>query len=175
MLRATSIRPAGHWSGPAADWADLDYDQRRRRRRAVVAAGGLAFLLDLPQVATLRHGDGLVLEDGRIVAVRASPEALLEITCREPRHLARIAWHLGNRHLPAEIHETCIRIRTDHVIADMARGLGATVIALAASFDPERGAYSGNGAGHHHHHDHDHDHDHEHSHDHEHDHGHSHD
>jgi len=174
MLRATSVRPIGHWSGPAADWTELDYDQRRRRRRAITAAGGLTFLLDLPQVATLRDGDGLVLEDGRIVAVRAAPEDLLEITCAEPRHLARVAWHLGNRHLPTEIRDDAIRIRADHVIAGMARGLGAAVVAISAPFDPERGAYSGNGAGHHHHHHDDHDHSHDHDHHDGHDHGHSH-
>ena len=176
MLRATAIRPLGHWSGPAADWADLDYDQRRRRRRAITARGGLTFLLDLAAVATLRDGDALVLEDGRLVAIRAAPEALLEITCAEPRHLARVAWHLGNRHLPTEIRDDAIRIRADHVIADMARGLGANVTEISAPFDPERGAYAGNGGGHHHHHhDDDHDHHHDHGHDHRHGHGHSHD
>lgn len=173
MLRASTIRPAGDWDFPPADWAQLDYDQRRRRRRSVTARNGLVFLLDLPAVTTLRDGDGLVLDDGRIIGVRAAPEALLEITCRDPRQLARIAWHLGNRHLPAEIRMEAIRIRSDHVIADMARGLGAAVESLSAPFNPEQGAYSGNGASHHHH-DHGHgDHDHHHDHPHDHDHVHA--
>jgi len=163
MLRVAAIRSAGHWTPPAADWAVLDYDQRRRRRRSITTEAGLVFLLDMPAVITLHDGDGLELEDGRTVGVRAKPEDLLEITCPEPRHLARIAWHLGNRHLPAEILERAIRIRADHVIAEMARGLGAEVIAIAASFDPERGAYAG-GSHHHHADDHDHDHPHDHAH-----------
>ena len=166
MLRATAIRPAGNGDFSPADWAELDYDRRRRRRHTLVAKGGLVFLLDLPSVATLRDGDGLVLEDGRVVGVRAAPEALMEITCREPRHLARIAWHLGNRHLPAEIRDDAIRIRADHVIGDMARGLGASIESLSAPFEPERGAYNGNGGGHHHDHDDDHGHDHPRDHDH---------
>ena len=127
MLRATEIAPAGSWQGKPADVVRLDYDRRTRRRIALTGAGGLAFLLDLPEAPLLRAGDGIRLEDGRIVAVEAAPERLLEIACRDERALARIAWHLGNRHLAAEIGERVIHIRDDHVIADMARGLGAEV------------------------------------------------
>ncbi len=101
-------------------------------------------------------GDGIRLEDGRIVAVEAAPEHLLEIACRDERALARIAWHLGNRHLATEIGERVIHIRNDHVIADMVRGLGAEVRAVERPFNPEGGAY-GHGAVHghsHHHHEH---------------------
>ena len=103
----------------------LDYDRRTRRRIALTGAGGLAFLLDLAKAPVLRAGDGIRLEDGRIVAVEAASERLLEITCRDARALARIAWHLGNRHLATEIAARVIHIRDDHVIADMVRGLGA--------------------------------------------------
>ena len=103
---------------------------------------GLMFLLDLPEATVLRQGDGLVLEDGRIVEVRARPEPLLEICARDAHHLARLAWHLGNRHLPAAIEPGRILIRPDHVIAAMLVGLGAKVSAVEAPFDPEGGAYA---------------------------------
>jgi urease accessory protein len=164
MLRATKIVPAGIWHGQPADVVHLDYDRRTRRRISLTGVGGLSFLLDLAKVPVLCAGDGIRLEDGRIVAVEAAPEHLLEIACREERALARIAWHLGNRHLATEIGERVIHIRYDHVIADMARGLGAEVRTVERPFNPEGGAY-GQGAVHghnhgHHHHDHDDDHHH---------------
>jgi urease accessory protein len=118
----------------------------------------LEFLLDLAKPQVLRAGDGLRLDDGRIVAVEAAPEHLLEITC-DLRALARIAWHLGNRHLAAEIGAHAIHIREDHVIADMVRGLGAKVRSVERVFSPEGGAYAASGvtaASHFHHHHHDH-------------------
>lgn len=156
MLRATEIMPAGTWAGVSADVVRLDYDQRTRRRISLTAVGGLAFLLDLAEAPILRAGDGIRLEDGLIVAVEAAPERLLEITCADERALARIAWHLGNRHLAAEIGARVIHIRDDHVIAGMVRGLGAEVRVVERPFNPEGGAY-GHGAvhehghGHHHH------------------------
>jgi urease accessory protein len=173
MLRATAVQGAGSWRGDAADTVVLDFDERHRRRIAMTGVGGLAFLLDLPEAVALRHGDGLSLEDGRIVAVSAAPEPLAEIRAQNPDHMIRIAWHLGNRHLPTQLVGRKLRIRRDHVIEEMARGLGAEVTAIEAAFDPEGGAYAP-GAGHgHHHHDHDHHHNHEHDHDHG-PHGHSH-
>ena len=156
MLRATKIVPAGIWHGKPADVVRLDYDQRTRRRLSLTGVGGLSFLLDLARAPMLCAGDGIRLEDGRIVAVEAAPEHLLEITCRDERALARIAWHLGNRHLGTEIGERVIHIRYDHVIADMVRGLGAEVRTVERPFNPEGGAY-GHGAVHghsHHHHEH---------------------
>jgi urease accessory protein len=94
-----------------------------------------------PKRGVLHHGDGLVLEDGRIVEVRARPEPLLEVRGRDAHHLTRLAWHLGNRHLPAAIEPARILIRPDHVIAAMLLGLGAEVAAIEAPFDPEGGAY----------------------------------
>ena len=155
MLRATEIAPSGTWHGPPADVVRLDYDARTRRRMTLTAVGGLALLLDLAKPTVLRAGDGVRLDDGRIVAVEAAPERLLEITCADERALARVAWHLGNRHLPTEIDARTIYIREDHVIADMVVGLGATVRNVERPFNPEGGAY-GRGAvhGHAHHHDH---------------------
>jgi urease accessory protein len=155
MLRATEILPAGEWKGKPADIVRLDYDQRTRRRISLTGAGGLAFLLDLAKAPVLRAGDGIRLEDGRIIAVEAASERLLEISCRDSRLLARIAWHLGNRHLATEISARVIHIRDDHVIAAMVRGLGAEGQVVHRPFSPEGGAY-GEGAvhGHGHHHDH---------------------
>ena len=110
---------------------------------------GAELLLDLPQAVRLRDGDGLLLDDGRIVRVAAKPEPLLEIHAHSPAELVRIAWHLGNRHLPVQLEGDRIRIRADHVIADMVHGLGGHARAIDAPFDPEGGAYAG---GHHHHH-----------------------
>lgn len=126
-MRATAVKPAGSWNGEAADSIVLDYDDRHRRRMAMTGTHGTSFLLDLPEVTWLRSGDALALEDGRLIEVVAAPEPLLEIRCADPLHLARVAWHLGNRHLPSQIMPKAIRIRRDHVIADMARGLGAQV------------------------------------------------
>jgi urease accessory protein len=151
MLRATKIVLAGIWHGKPADVVRLDYDHRTRRRIALTAAGGLSFLLDLAKAPVLGAGDGIKLEDGRIVAVEAAPERLLEIACTDERALARIAWHLGNRHLATELGDRTIYIREDHVIADMVIGLGAAVRSVERPFNPEGGAY-GHGAVHSHHH-----------------------
>ena len=146
----------------------LDETARRRRRMRMVSdrmANGatVAFLLDLPQAQLLRHGDGLLLDDGRIIEVRAEPEALMEIRGRDARHLLSLAWQIGNRHLAAEITAETIRIRRDHVIREMLVGLGASVEDIEAPFDPEGGAYGGAHADHHHHDDgHDHAHGHRH-------------
>ena len=121
--------------------------------------GGLEFLLDLPRARRLRHGDTLLLEDGRRVRIVAAKEALAQISAPTPADLIRIAWHLGNRHLPVMLMPDRILIRRDHVIEDMVRLLGASVEVVEAPFDPEDGAYAGAG-GHHHHHHHDADHEH---------------
>jgi urease accessory protein len=175
LPRATRVLPSGDWTDAPVDHVELDYDERHRRRVAMRGAGGLDFLLDLPRAEALADGDGLILEDGRVVVVRGAPEALLEITCDDPFLLLRVAWHLGNRHLPTELLPGALRIRDDHVIADMVRGLGATVQPVRAAFQPEGGAYGhGRVHGHDHGHSHDHSHDHDHPHDHAHGDGHAH-
>jgi len=187
MIRATQIRGQYRWSESPADTIVLDFDDRHRRRMAMTGTRGLEFLLDLEHAVALRGGDALVLEDGRLVEVVAAPEPLLEIRCNDPQHLVRVAWHLGNRHLPTQITGRALRIRRDHVIEGMVKGLGARVIEIEAPFDPEGGAYAGEGHAHethdhagHDHSKHDHDsHDHGHHHhdehcDHDHHHGHSH-
>lgn len=168
MLRATKVIAAGDWSD-AIDTVVLDFDDRHRRRIAMTGVRELTFLLDLDEAVALRHGDGLVLEDGRIVEVSAAPEPLAEIRAHNTDHMIRIAWHLGNRHLPTQMVGRKLRIRRDHVIEKMVRGLGAEVTQIEAAFDPEGGAYAhgyshAHGHGHHHHHHHG-DHDHHHDHD----------
>lgn len=154
MIRATRVFPAAEWSHVATDTVVLDHDQRHRRRLAMTGQRGLAFLLDLPEAVALRHGDGLLLEDGRIVGVSAAPEPLADIVAPDGDTLLRIAWHLGNRHLPTQLLGDRIRIRRDHVIEEMVRGLGGVVTAVDDPFDPESGAYAathehGHGHGHH--------------------------
>jgi urease accessory protein len=199
MIRATRVQGQHRWNEPAADTVVLDFDDRHRRRMAMTGTRGLEFLLDLENAVALRGGDALVLEDGRLVEVVSAPEPLLEIRGADPHHLIRVAWHLGNRHLPTQIMPKGLRIRRDHVIEAMVKGLGARVIEIEAPFDPECGAYAGaahahaeahaHGGAHSHaeahaharhdHGDHGHDHDHDHHHhdehcEHEHHHGDSH-
>jgi urease accessory protein len=163
MLRADKVIPAGHWSGVPADTVVLDFDERYRRRVTMTGVGGLEFLLNLSEATMLRGGDGLRLEDGRIVEVVAEPEPLVEIRPVDTMALIRVAWHLGNRHLPTEILPKALRIRRDPVIEAMAEGLGVRVIALEAPFNPEGGAYvkAEEGAAEPHHHGHDHAHGHD--------------
>src|ERR1700735_1111477 len=166
MLRAEKVIPAGHWSGAPADTVVLDFDARYRRRAARAGVGGLEFLLDLAEATMLRGGDGLRLEDGRVVEVVAEPEPLAEVRAADPLAITRVAWHFGTRHLPTEILPKALRIRRDPVIEAMVKGLGARVVALEAPFNPEGGAYAKaeDGAGDPHGHDHDHDHGHAHDH-----------
>lgn len=137
--RATAVRPAR--ADAVADTIVLPHDGRHRRRITMRTEGDLVFLLDLPHAIQLRHGDGLLLEDGRIIRVVAAAEPVAEITADDAHHLARIAWHIGNRHVAAEILPDRIRILPDHTIEDMARGLGAQVTHSEAPFEPEGGAY----------------------------------
>ncbi len=161
-MRAIDHLPAGAWAGDsAADAVLLDHDHRHRRRFLLKTVSGAECMLDLPQAVALRHGDGLRLEDGRILAVQAMPERVLDIHAHDEDALIRIAWHLGNRHLPVQFLPGLIRIRYDHVVAEMVAGLGGHAEEEQAPFDPESGAYAlGTGGGHHHHHHHHHDHDH---------------
>jgi urease accessory protein len=154
MIRATQVRPQVRWTEAAADTVVLGFDDRHRRRTAMTGTRGLEFLLDLEEAVALRGGDALVLEDGRLIEVVAAPESLVEIRGTDPYHLVRVAWHLGNRHLPTQIVGKGLRIRRDHVIEDMVRGLGARVVAIEAPFDPEGGAYAGGGHASHGHDDH---------------------
>ena len=142
MIRATTVLGQHRWTQSAADTVVLDFDDRHRRRMAMTGTRGLEFLLDLENAVALRGGDALVLEDGRLIEVVAAAEPLLEIRGADPLHLVRVAWHLGNRHLPTQIMPKGLRIRRDHVIEAMVKGLGARIIEIEAPFDPEGGAYA---------------------------------
>jgi urease accessory protein len=145
MMRAAHVKPQHRWSEAPADTVVLGFDDRHRRRMAMAGTRGLEFLLDLEHAVALRGGDALVLDDGRLIEVIAAPEPLIEIKGRDPQHLVRLAWHLGNRHLPTQITPRALRIRRDHVIAEMLKGLGARILDIEAPFDPEGGAYEGGG------------------------------
>ena len=199
MLRATAIvRKAAVKADRVIDTVTLDHEGRSRRRIALRADGGLEFLLDLEKATTLNDGDAVKLEDGRLVAVKAAPQRLLEVRAENPLRLLKVAYHVGNRHAPAEIAADAVYVEDDHVLAEMVRGQGCTAVVVMRPFQPERGAYDhdcghdhhghlhGHGDDHHHahahaeahahahgdHHDHDH-HDHGH-HEHRHTHGHDH-
>ena len=164
MLRAESVIAAGAWSGDPADSVVLGYEERYRRRFVMTGVGGLAFLLDLKEAAMLRGGDGLRLEDGRIVEVVAAPEPLAEIRAPDALGLMRVAWRLGARCVDVEVMPKALRIRRDAAVEEMVKGLGARVVALEAPFNPEGGSYVQAEEGHAHSHHHDHGHEHEHGH-----------
>jgi urease accessory protein len=140
MIRATAISRAGEWQTAAGD-ITLDYD-RRHRRRLRLQTDHSEILLDLPEAIHIREGDALALEDGSYIAVHAAPEAVLEIRAADADTLARLAWHLGNRHLAVQFLPGALRILHDHVIAAMILGLGGAAVQLTAPFDPESGAYA---------------------------------
>jgi urease accessory protein len=186
MLRAIAVRRASEVAAEGeaqpSGRAVLPHDERHLRRRAIELVDGRKVLVDLAEPVVLETDDRLVIEDGGEVVVAAAYEPLYEIFGRDPVHLSELAWHIGNRHLPASIEASRILILRDHVIKAMLEGLGARVKDIVAQFNPVRGAYSGHG-GHEHGHDaqhgdgghsHDHDHHHDHHHDHDHDHGHHH-
>jgi urease accessory protein len=141
MRRAAEIRPAGEWRD-AVDVVVLDADARQCRRSVLTGENGTRFLLDLPSATLLHDGDGLVLDDGAIVRVAGKAEPLVEIAATSADHLARLAWHLGNRHADVEVIDDKLRIRRDHVLEAMLRGLGARLTPIDAAFDPEPGAYA---------------------------------
>jgi len=150
MIRAEKVLSADDWSHRASDRVVLDFDHRHRRRLAMTAEEGVEFLLDLAEATALKDGDGIVLEDGRIVEVRAADEALAEITASDSTHLLRLAWHLGNRHLPAALGGDRLLIGRDRVIEHMLTKLGASIRHVEAPFDPEGGAYGHDGNHHNH-------------------------
>jgi len=124
----------------------LPFELRQKSRLRATVTGGEEIGLFLERGTVLRDGDCLRADDGRVVRVVAAAEDLLEVRCRDAVALARAAYHLGNRHTPAQIGAGWLRIAADDVLAAMLRGLGADVEAIHAAFEPEAGAY---GAGHH--------------------------
>jgi urease accessory protein len=143
VKRATRIARAGTWRATdAIDRVVLDADDRYRRRIVLIGEGGTRLLLDLAEVTALHDGDALVLEDdGAFVVVVAKPEPLVEIAAENAAALARLSWHLGNRHTELQIASDKLRMRRDHVLEQMLAGLGARLTIIEAPFEPERGAY----------------------------------
>ena len=138
MKRVSAIKAAGDWAAASAvDRVTLDAGDRNRRRIALTGERGTQFLLDFAKPVTLHDGDGLVLDDGSIVLVAGEPEKLIEISAGSALDTVRLAWHHGNRHADVQIAGDKIRIRRDHVLEDMLRGLGAKLSSLDAPFDPE--------------------------------------
>lgn len=148
-FRAVSHLPAGHRGGIPFDLVILAHDERRIRRKLLTLVHGDEVLVDLPNPVTLDDHGALVLSDGRLVEVIAAEEDLYEVTGNDKGHLVRLAWHLGNRHLPAQLEARRILIKRDHVIREMLLGLGARVHDVSEPFFPEHGAYHSDG-----HHDH---------------------
>jgi len=136
----------------AIDRVVLDADERYRRRIVMTTERGSKILLDLPEATALCDGDALLLDDGTIIAVVARPEPLIEIAASDAAQqtatMARLAWHLGNRHTEVEIVGGKLRMRRDPVLERMLIGLGAVLTPVEAPFEPERGAYRhGHGEG----------------------------
>ncbi len=155
MIRATSIiRRDAVDHDRIVDVITLDHGDRHRRRIVLNADGGTTFLLDLDKADVLEDGDAIRLDSGWLVEVRAAPERLIEIKAGDPLELLTLAWHIGNRHVPAEIAKDTIYIGYDHVLVYMLRGLGAQVEIIERPFRPVRGAYHHEHGGHHHGHGH---------------------
>ena len=140
MIRATSALPPNHGKGKAFAQLTLPSEQRRLRRK-VLQVKGEDVLVDFTEPVTLEHFGALQLEDGRIVEIVAAPEPLLEVTPRGSEHLAQIAWHIGNRHMAAQIEKKRILVPRDHVAKAMLTGLGAEVREVTEPFLPMQGAY----------------------------------
>ncbi|ODT69607.1 MAG: hypothetical protein ABS75_16125 [Pelagibacterium sp. SCN 63-23] len=141
MLRVTTILPANDDFGVPFDTVVLEHDERRVRRKLLRSGKGTEITLDLAQTVTLEPGQGLQLDDGRILEVVAADELLYEIRARDAGHLLRLAWHIGNRHTPAQLDPDRILIKRDHVLKTMLEGLGARVSNISEPFFAEHGAY----------------------------------
>jgi urease accessory protein len=155
MKRVASVKSAGQWDvAAAADRVVLDAGDRQRRRIVLKGEQGTEFLLDFAKPVSLRDGDGLVLDDGATVLVAGAMESLIEVCAHSALDTVRLAWHLGNRHTDVQVIGDHLRIRRDHVLEEMLRGLGAHLTRLEAPFDPEPDAPHEHGHAHAHEHDH---------------------
>ncbi len=141
MLRATAHLTADHGKSPIIDTITLAHDERRLRRKLLIGAKGTEVMVDFPSTVTLDHNGALELESGELVGVLASLEPLYEIRAPHAGHLLRLAWHIGNRHTPAQLEPDRILIKRDHVLKTMLEGLGASVTNITEPFFAEHGAY----------------------------------
>jgi urease accessory protein len=160
-MRATSVLAAAdRHERPIIDTVILDYAQRSAQKITVTGVKGGTFEIDLHRPARLRTDDLLLLEDGTLVEVVAAPEPLVEARVADLAGLARLAWHLGDRHIPVQLLPNRIRARRDAALEALLKALGAKVSLIEAPFEPEGGAYASSHDHGHAHHDHDHAHDH---------------
>jgi len=132
--RATAVRRHVHHPD---DTVTLDYEARLLRRKRLTSDAGQPFMVDLPEVTHLDHLDAFVLQDGSTIGVLAAPETLIRIE----GDLARLAWHIGNRHTPCQVMADHLLIRQDHVLRAMLEQLGAQITDFEGPFTPEGGAY----------------------------------
>jgi urease accessory protein len=142
MIEITAKLPSAAQS-EAQDRLLLPFDQRQKRWLFAALVSGEEVALKLPRGATLRGGDLLLAADGRVVEVIAAPERVVHIECAASSDLARLAYHLGNRHVPVQIGHGFLRISENHVLEEMLRRLGAKLKIIEAPFEPESGAYAG--------------------------------
>ncbi|KQT44678.1 urease accessory protein UreE [Devosia sp. BK] len=141
MHRAVAHLPANHGRGAPIDTITLAHDERRVRRKLLTGKNGTEVMVDFPNSVTLDHQGGLELGDGRIIEVLAAKEILYAVTAKDAAHLLRLAWHIGNRHTPAQLDADRILIKRDHVLKGMLEGLGAKVTDVTEPFFAEHGAY----------------------------------
>jgi urease accessory protein len=138
MVVTKRCAPRQSWDGELL--LPFELRQRSRLRTALVSGEELGLFLEHGEV--LRDGDFLLAEDGRSVRVTAKPERVLDVICADGEALARVAYHLGNRHVRVQLGGCWLRIADDHVLHQMVEGLGASVVAREAPFEPEAGAYA---------------------------------
>lgn len=143
MQRAIDVKLSGTWTAVVSGSVTLTFEDRHRRRIRMTDDNGEPFLLDLAHAVQLSDGDGLVLENGDIILVRAAEERVVDLSCDTAVDTLRLAWHIGNRHTPVQVlSDGTLRIIDDHVLTQMAEGLGAKAVPRTAPFQPEGGAYA---------------------------------
>jgi urease accessory protein len=155
MLRVVRVVTSGGSDARHVDSVILNSEQRRLQAGLFTGVNGTQIGAMLPEPVLLRNGDALELDDGSLVDVVIEPEPLVEIRGNDLTHLARLAWHLGDRHVPVQIFPNRLRLRPDAALEAMLKGLGARLTPIEAPFDPEGGAYTQQAHAHDHHgHDH---------------------
>lgn len=135
----------------------LTFQQREKSRLKAQLSSGEEIGLFLPRGSVLKAGDVIASDEGDQVRILAAEESVSTVTTETPHLLLRIAYHLGNRHVPLQVESSWLRYCHDHVLDDMVRLIGGNVMVEKAPLQPESGAYGG---GHHHHHEHEHEHSH---------------
>ena len=171
MPRAARVLHAAERRDAAVvDTLILPHAQRQAQKGFLFGVKGTCVELDFAEAVRLRTDDALVLDDGGLVEIVAEPEPLIEARAADLAALARLAWHLGDRHVPVQVLERRLRLKRDPAVEALLESLGAKVVAIEAPFEPEGGAYDAAAGDHRHHHDHDRSHDHDHDHHHGHDH-----